>query len=102
MKKSLNRNDFWKFPWTCLWDFSSPEPKAQVYYCDHALSVVSRSIVRPLTLTFHIFDFFAETAEQNSRELGRKQDFNVLYQVLVFWADQKTKMACLPLTGWYI
>ena len=25
----------------CLFLFSAPEPKAQVHYCDHALSVVS-------------------------------------------------------------
>ena len=37
--------------------FSASEPKAQVHYCDHALSVV-----RP-SLTFHIFDFSSETAE---------------------------------------
>ena len=27
--------------------FSAPEPKAQVHYCDHALSVVRRPSVRP-------------------------------------------------------
>ena len=47
-------------PFKC---FSAPEPKAQVHYCDHALSVV-----RP-SLTFHIFDFSSETAEQNSTKL---------------------------------
>ena len=31
--------------------FSEPEPKVQVYYCDHTLSAV-----RPSSLTFHIFD----------------------------------------------
>ena len=31
--------------------FSAPEPKAQVHYCDHALSV----ILRLSSLTFHIF-----------------------------------------------
>ena len=51
---------------------SAPEPKAQVHYCDHALSVV-----RP-SLTFHIFDFSSETAEQNSMKLDRKQDLKVL------------------------
>ena len=45
--------------------FSAPEPKAQVHYCDHALSVVRPSSVRPSSLTFHIFDFSSETAEQN-------------------------------------
>ena len=42
-----------------------------------------------------IFDFSAETAQQNSTKLDRKQDLNVLYQVCVFWADQKNKMAAL-------
>ena len=67
----------------------TPEPKAQVHYCDHAMSVV-----RP-SLTFHIFDFSSETTEQKSRKLDRKQDFNVLYQVCVFRADRKNKMAAL-------
>ena len=42
-----------------------------------------------------IFDFFSETAERNSRKLDRKQDLNVLYQVCVFRADRKNKMAAL-------
>ena len=42
-----------------------------------------------------IFDFFSETAEQNSTKLDRKQDLNALYQVCVFRADQKNKMAAL-------
>ena len=41
-----------------------------------------------------IFDF-SETAELNSTKLDRKQDLNVLYQVCVFRADQKNKMAAL-------
>ena len=69
--------------------FSAPEPKAQVHHCDHALS-----IVRPSS-TSHIFDFSSETAEQNSTKLDRKQDLNVLYQVCVFRADRKNKMAAL-------
>ena len=36
-----------------------------------------------------IFDVFSETADQNSTKLVRKQDLNVLYQVCVFWADEK-------------
>ena len=47
------------------------------------------------SLTFHIFDFFSETAERNSMKLHRKQDPNVLYKVCVFRADQKNKMAAL-------
>ena len=42
-----------------------------------------------------IFNFSSETAEQNSTKVDRKQDVNVLYQVCVFWADQKNKMATL-------
>ena len=73
--------------------FSAPESKAQVHYCDHALSVV-----RP-SLTFNIFDFFSETVEQNSTKLDRKQDLNALYQVCVFRADWKNMMATLD-TDW--
>ena len=42
-----------------------------------------------------IFDFSSATAEQNSTKLDRKQDLNALYQVCVFWADRKNKMAAL-------
>ena len=42
-----------------------------------------------------ISDFFSETAEQNSTKFDRKQDLNVLYQVCVFRADWKNKMAAL-------
>ena len=42
-----------------------------------------------------IFDFSSETFERNSTKLDRKQDPNVLYQVCVFRADQKNKMAVL-------
>ena len=41
-----------------------------------------------------IFDF-SVTAERNSTKLDRKQDLNVLYQVCVFLADRKNKMAAL-------
>ena len=42
-----------------------------------------------------IFDFFSETAEQNSRKLDRKQDLNVFYQVCVYGAYLKNKMAAV-------
>ena len=42
-----------------------------------------------------IFDFSSDTAERNSMKLDRKQDLNVLYQVCVFRADRKNKMAAL-------
>ena len=41
------------------------------------------------------FDFSSETAELNSTKLDRKQDLKVLYQVCVFSADQKNKIAAL-------
>ena len=44
---------------------------------------------------WNIFDFFSETTERNSMKLDRKQDLNVLYQVCVFRADRKNKMAAL-------
>ena len=47
--------------------------------------------LQPL-IGWDIFDFFLETAEQNSTKLDKKQDLNVLYQVCVFWADRKNKM----------
>ena len=42
-----------------------------------------------------IFDFSSDAAEQNSTKLDRKKDLNLLYQVCVFRADQKNKMAAL-------
>ena len=68
-----------------------------MHYCDHALSVVRLSSVvrRPSSLTFHIFDFSSETTERNLTKLYRKVDHNVLYQVCVFRADRKNKMAAL-------
>ena len=80
--------------------FSSPEPKAQVSYCHSAPSVVRpsvrpSSVRRPSSVNFHIFDFSSETVERNSTKLDRKQDLNALYQVCVFRADRKNKMAAL-------
>ena len=50
----------------------------------------------PWTLIgWDIFDFSSETAERNSTKLDRKQDLNVFYQVCVFRADRKNKMAAL-------
>ena len=42
-----------------------------------------------------IFNFSSETAERNLTKLDRKQDLNVLYQVCIFRADRKNKMAVL-------
>ena len=54
---------------------------------------------RPL-IGLDIFDFFSETADRNSTKLDRKQDINVLYQVCVFQADRKNKMAAMASDWW--
>ena len=46
-----------------------------------------------------IFDFSVETTDKYSTNLDRKQDLNALYQVCVFRADRKNKMAAWPLIG---
>ena len=202
-KTNIHINSFYSrchdggFSWSIEFSvdiFSAPEPKVQVHYCDHALSVVRRPSVRPssvvvnfshfrhllwnpwtefnetwqearsqcplpslcfsgrsekqdgraglwLAETFltsplkplngiqrnltgskistsstkfvffrpigktkwrpwpligwHILDFSSETAQLNLTKLGRKQDLNVLYQVCVFRANRKNKMAAL-------
>ena len=76
----------------CIWAVGS----RLVHYFDHALSVV-----RPSSLTFHIFNF-SETTERNSTKLDRKQALSVLYQVCVFRADRKTRWPPLPKIGWDI
>ena len=57
------------------------------------------SVRRRPSVNFHIFNFFSETAERNSTKLDRMQDFNVLYQICVFRADRKNKMAA-PASDW--
>ena len=49
---------------------------------------------RPL-IGWYIFDFSSETDERNLTKLNRKQDIKVPYQVCVFMADRKNKMAAL-------
>ena len=46
-------------------------------------------------IDWDILDFSSETAEWNWTKLYRKQDLNVLYQVCIFRADWKNKMAVL-------
>ena len=50
-------------------------------------------------ISWDIFEFSSETAERNSKKLDRKQDLKVLYQVCVFRADRKNKMAA-PASDW--
>ena len=54
----------------------------------------TRRLPWPL-IGWDIFDFSSVTADRNSTKLDRKQDLNVLYQVCVFLADRKNKMAAL-------
>ena len=49
---------------------------------------------RPL-IGWDIIDLSSETAEPNGKKLNRKQDLKVLYQVCVFRADRKNKMAAI-------
>ena len=52
---------------------------------------------------WYIFDFFSETAEQNSTKLDRKQDLNVLYQDCVFSGRSvKKRWPPWPMIGWDI
>ena len=46
-------------------------------------------------ICWDIFDFCSETAERNSTKLDRKLDLNILYQVCIFQANRKNKMAAL-------
>ena len=53
-----------------------------------------------LNVLFQVCVFFSsEIAEQDSMKVDRKQDINILYQVCVYQADQKNKMAARPLIG---
>ena len=46
-------------------------------------------------ICWDIFDFYSKTVEWNSTKFDRKQDLNVLYEICVFQADRKNKMATL-------
>ena len=87
------QGQLWHSLYKTLWAvFSAPEPTAQVHY-----QVVI--IPCPSVVNFHINYFSSETAEQNSTKLDRKQDLKVLYQVCVFRADRKNKIAT-PSSDW--
>ena len=49
---------------------------------------------RPL-IGWDFFYFSTESAERPATKLDRKKDLKVLYQVCIFWADRKNKMATL-------
>ena len=67
--------------------FSAPEPKAQVHYCDHTLSVVRRKLSHFWLLLWHRLTEFNKTWRSK------------IYQVCVFRADRKNKMAA-PSSDW--
>ena len=48
-----------------------------------------------VVVNFSHIQLTSKTVEQNSMKLERKQDLNVLYQVCVFQADRKNKIAAL-------
>ena len=70
------------------------EPKAQVHYCHHALTVIRR----PSVVNCFIFS----ASSLNSTKLDRKEDHNVLYQVCVFWPIRKIRWPPWSLSGWDI
>ena len=84
-------NRWTKFNWT--WQKARSE-RPQQSFCFSGLSEKKTWPPYPL-IGRDIFHFFFETTEWNSMKLDRKQDLNVLYQVCVFLADRKNKMAAL-------
>ena len=60
------------------------------FECIWAEGVVRRPSV---VISYHIFDFFSETAERNSMKLDKKKDLDFLYQVCIIQSDRKNKVA---------
>ena len=80
------------------WSVAFTEEHPNIPFLVHLSRRLKCTIVimrRPSSLTFHIFDFFSETTEQTLTKLYKKVDINVLYQVCVFRANRKNKMAAL-------
>ena len=85
--------------WTCWTEFNETWQEARCQrplpsLCFSGWSNKTRWPPWPL-ICWDIFNFSSETTERNSKKLDRKQDLNILYQVCVFRADQKNKMAAL-------
>ena len=78
-------NETWQEAW-----YQRPLPRL----CFLGRSVKTRWPPRPL-IGWDIIHFSSVTAEWNSTKLEGKQDLNALYQVCVFRADRKNKMATL-------
>ena len=71
--------------------FSAPEPKAQVHYCDHALSVVRPSVVNFSHFRLLLWNRWTEF----NQTLQEARSQPPLLRLCFFWADQKNKMAAL-------
>ena len=70
--------------------FSVPEPKSQVHYCDHALSVV-----RPSVVHFSHFLLLLWNRWTEFNETWQEARYRCPLPSLCFWADRKNKMAAL-------
>ena len=93
---------FWLLLWNCwtesnnTWqEVRSQHPLPSLFF---GLIGKPRWLPWPL-IGWDIFNFYFETTERKSTKLDRKQDLNFLYQVCVFRADQKNKMAS-PASDW--
>ena len=94
----LDELDILEFECEGHWGFCWPDCKASQVYELAKTVCLSKKKKRwpPWPLIGRaIFGFSSESAERNSGKLDRKQDLNILYQVCVFWADWKNKMATL-------
>ena len=87
------------FLWNCRMEFNKTWPGSKISTSSTKFvffGPIGKTRWPPWPLIgWDIFDFSSETAEWNSTKLDRKQDLNVLYQVCVFRADRKNKMAAL-------
>ena len=102
-KMAAPSSDWLRHFWLLLWDrwreFEETWQEARSQCALPSLCFSGRSENqdgRPWPLIgWDIFDFSSETTEPNWKKLDRKQDLKVLYQVCVFQADWKNKMAAL-------
>ena len=83
--------------------FSAPELKAQVHYCDHALSIVRPSVC-PSVVRRKLFTFSTSPLKplnRIQRKLTRSKNSTFSTKFLFFRADRKNKMAALA-SDWLI
>ena len=93
----INTGKMFRFLVLCKWE-DKLEPKAEVYYCDHALSVVRPSVCRLSVVNFsHFRLLLLKPLNRIQRNLTGSKN----YQVCVFLVDRKNKIAALAI-GWDI